>query len=141
MPTPSTTGGNAAEVVQGVLRVNNPSTIKFLAYVAIGATGAPTVSQNGSTAAGPITLTRTGVGTYTGTFPPMAASATSLCHGKVRVTLSPVPTVSQATMTAFSATAGTFGFTLALNAAATAVEAASGDSLVIEIEGTLAGQF
>jgi hypothetical protein len=124
-----------SDAVGGLLRVNNPQTILFIGYIAVGATGAPTLSQNGSTAVGPMTITRTGVGLYTGTFPPMAAGATSLAHAEVRVALSAVPTVSQCTVTAFSATAGTFGFTVALNAAATAVEAANGDVLVVKIWG------
>jgi hypothetical protein len=124
-----------SDAVGGLLRVNNPQTLLFLAYVAIGATGAPTVSQNGSTAAGPITLTRTGVGTYTGTFPPMAASATSLAHMEARVALSAAATVAQCLITAFNPVAGTFGFTVALNAAGTAVEAANGDALVLKVYG------
>ncbi len=141
MPTPSVVGGNSAETIaSGLLRTNNPNAILWQAYVAIGATGAPTVSQNGG-GTGPITLTRTGVGTYTGTFPIVAASTTSIAYVEARVALSAAITVSQCTITAFAPTSGTFGFTVAKDAAGTAVEAANGDALIIRVWGAHTGQF
>lgn len=122
-------GGIFGDALRTFVRNGNLDTLVRRAYIAIGATGAPTI-----TTADGITVTRTGVGTYTGTFPLVAAvSATAIPTIRAWVVLSAVPTVSQCTITAFSPTAGTFGFTVALNAAATGVEAANGDILGIEI--------
>jgi len=141
MPTPSVAGGQIAEAISsGLLRTNNPNAILWQAYVAIGASGAPTVSQNGG-GTGPITLTRTGAGTYTGTFPIMAASTTSIAYVEVGVALSAAITVAKAVVTAFSPTAGTFGFTVSLNTAGTAVDPANGDALFVRVYGAHTGQF
>lgn len=141
MPTPSVIGGNAVEVVQGVLRVNNPNSIQWTAYVAVGASGAATVSQNGSTAAGPVTCVKNTTGIYDITFPVMVASATSLAHCDVRIALSAAATVAGAYVKAFSPTAGTAQIVTYLNTAGTPVEPASGDAFTVKIFGTHTGQF
>lgn len=140
MPTPSTVGGNLSEAVGGLMRVNNPNTISLLAYVAIGASGAATVSQNGG-GTGPVTCVKNTTGVYDITFPVFAASATSLCHIHVKAITSPAATVARAYNKAFAPTSGTAQIVTYLNTAGTPVEPASGDSFVIEIVGTLAGQF
>lgn len=101
--------------------------------VNIGATGAPTVV--GTTQ---ITVTRTGTGTYTMTFPPMSAQATSL--GKVRghVVLSAAKTVGNVIITALDLAAGTAGFTTAITAG-TAADPANGDILSLEVSGSRVG--
>lgn len=141
MPTPSVAGGFGAEAYGGLMRINNPNTITLLAYVAIGASGAATVYQNGGSAAGPITCVKNTTGTYDVTYPVMAASTTSLAHCKVRVVLSAAATVAGSYVKAFAPTSGTAQIITYLNTAGTPVEPANGDAFVIEIVGTNAGQY
>lgn len=138
MSTPSTVGGNASGSVRGLMRVADDDTVTFRAYVAIGASGAATTSNGNATY---ITCVKNTTGVYDVTFPVFAASATSLATIKVNVVLSATPTVSQATVVAFSPTAGTAQFKTALNAAATGVEPASGDALEIIVTGSKVGIF
>jgi hypothetical protein len=138
MSTPSTVGGNSAGTVKNVVRSPLDNHLRLVAYVAIGASGAATVSQSGGAL---ITVTKNTTGIYDVTFPPFAASATSLCTIQVRVILSAAMTVSQATCIAFSPTAGTAQFKTALNTAGTGVEPANGDALLVVVEGGKSGTF
>jgi hypothetical protein len=124
----------ASGTVTGLVRSSNPSTVRFVAWVAIGATGAATVSQNGGTY---ITCTKNNTGIYTMTFPPFAVSTTSMCSVNVRVTKSAAITVVDALVTAIDPAAGTATFkTLLADAAA---EPANGDTLKIVVEGQKTG--
>jgi hypothetical protein len=128
----------ASGLASGVIRSADDNQVEFRAYVAIGASGAATVSNGNATY---ITCVKNTTGVYDITFPPFAASATSLCTIKVNIALSVTPTVSQATVIAFSPTAGTAQIKTALNAAATGVEPASGDALEIIVRGAKTGIF
>lgn len=136
MTTPSVNGGVASGTVGGLVRVSTPNTMRFTASVAIGASGAATVSQGG---AAYLTCVKSTTGTYDVTFPPFAASATSICLPHVWVIKSAAVTVAKGTIIAFSPTAGTLQFTTSKDAAGTPVEPASGDILGITIEGAKTG--
>jgi len=101
--------------------------------VNIGATGAPTVVGTGE-----VTVTRSGTGTYTMTFPPMPAQSLSLGSVRGRVVLSAAKTVGNVIMTALDLAAGTAGFTTAITAG-TAADPANGDILGLEIMGNGSG--
>lgn len=97
--------------------------------VDIGASGAATVVGAGAG----ITCVKSATGVYDVTFPAVPPNATTVAYLKAGIKMSATPTVSQATVLAFSETAGTAQFKTALNAAATGVEPASGDKLWIEV--------
>lgn len=108
-------------------------TVRLRVQVNIGATGAPTVVGLGD-----ITVTRGGTGSYTMTFPPMAAQAVSLGSVKGYVVLSAAKTVSKVIVTALNLTAGTASFTTALTSG-TAADPANGDILQLEVLGNSSG--
>jgi hypothetical protein len=116
-----------------LVRTPIQNTIVRRAYVAIGASGAATVTQAADAAGGTITCVKNTTGVYDITFPILAAVATSIPTIRVWVILSAATTVSQAFCKAFSPTAGTAQAVTALNAAGTPVEPANGDILGIEI--------
>lgn len=140
MATPSTAGGVLSEAISGLMRVNNPNTICLRAYVAIGASGAATVSQNGG-GVGPITVVKNTTGVYDVTFPVFAAATTSLFGINAHSIFSAAATVARAYVKAQAPTSGTAQIVTYLNTAGTPVEPASGDSFILEIVGTLAGQY
>jgi hypothetical protein len=118
---------NIGDLGQYPLRARRDSVLAR-ALIDIGATGAPTVSGDQG-----ITITRTGVGTYTGTFPPCPTDTVALPTLDIRVQKSAAATVAQCLITALSMTAGTCSFQVYLNTAGTPVEAANGDRLVFEL--------
>lgn len=125
---PLYTGGIIGDVAKTQIRTGTVNTIQRRAYVAIGASGAPTVTTSDG-----ITVTRSSAGVYTGTCPvTTAVSATNQPTLRIWVVQSAAITVSQCTITAFAPQSGTFGFTSALNTAGTAVDPANGDILGIE---------
>lgn len=109
-------------------------TVRLRVQVNIGATGAPTVVGRSDL----IAVTRSGTGTYTATFPQMAAQATSLGSFHPRVVLSAAKTVGTCIVTALDLGAGTASFTTALTGG-TAADPASGDILEIVIVGNFTG--
>jgi len=134
MPTPNLfVGGPLGDVMRSAVRASTQNTIIRRAYVAIGASGAATVTQTTDASGGTITCVKNTTGIYDITFPVLAAVATSIPTIRVWVVLSTATTVSQAFCKAFSPTAGTAQAVTALNAAGTPVEPASGDILAIEI--------
>lgn len=120
--------GLLGDTQRNVQRSNIDNVVRRWCLINIGATGAPTVAPAAVTA---ITVTRTGAGTYNVTFPAQLSTAT--CYVRAYVVLSAATTVAQATITAFSQTAGTATFVTALNAAGTAVDPANGDILMLEV--------
>lgn len=121
-------GGIMGTLLDGYMRSNINQMYSRRVLVNIGATGAPTLSPASGTGFG---ITRSSAGTYALTFPALPSGGTA--YVKVGVALSAATTVSQATVTAFSGTAGTATFVTALNAAGTAVDPANGDILWIEL--------
>lgn len=122
-------GGILGDAMLRTVRTNIQGTLQRRVLVNIGATGAPTLSPTG-TAFG---ISRSGTGTYALTFPALTQPSSPTAYVKVGIALSAATTVSQATVTAFSASAGTATFVTALNAAGTAVDPANGDILWIEL--------
>jgi hypothetical protein len=109
-------------------------TVLGWAVVDIGASGAATTTTNCG-----ITCVKSATGVYDVTFAPFPAQSGSHAYIKMRVLKSATPTVSQATCLAYDLAAGTAQFKTALNAAATGVEPASGDQLLIQIVGGYTG--
>lgn len=97
----------------------DPDRCDFAFNLPIGATGAPGTIEGTPG----FTFTRTGAGTYTGTFP----KAVSIYFAAPSV-ISAAGTVIDATFTALSAANGTFALTTR-NAAGTATDPANGDIL------------
>jgi len=126
-------GGIVGDALRSQVRSNVANTLTRRAYVAIGASGAATVTSTADAAGGTITCVKNTTGIYDVTFPVLAAVATSMPLIRVWVVLSAATTVSQAFCKAFAPTSGTAQFVTALNAAGTPVEPASGDILAIEI--------
>lgn len=109
-------------------RAGTVNTVSYHAIVAIGGTGAPTVSKSPDAA---FTVTRTDTGIYALTYP--KGKNVWITHG----IYSPLLTVVGLVVTARDATAGTATIkTLAGTNAAAATDPASGDSLqlVIDVE-------
>ena len=125
--------GLLGDTQRAVSRTNVLNTVIRRAYVAIGASGAATVTCPADAAGGVITCVKNTTGVYDVTFPATAAVATSVPTIRTWVVLSPTPTVAQAYAKAFAPTSGTAQIVTALNAAATPVEPANGDILAIEI--------
>ena len=128
-------GGPLGDTQRAVMRCPTPNTNVWRAYVAVGATGAPTVSTTADAAGGIITVTRTGVGTYNITYPILAAVGTSVPSIRAWILQSAAATVANAYPSAFAPTAGTGTIVLFLNTAGTPVEAANGDSFMVEVVG------
>lgn len=126
-------GGLLGDSQRAVRRSNVLNDVARRAYIAIGATGAPTVTSPVDASGGVIGCTRSGAGTYAITFPVLAAVATSVPVIRAWVVLSAAATVAQANFTAFAPTSGTATMVTALNAAGTAVDPANGDVLCIEL--------
>jgi hypothetical protein len=126
-------GGVLGDALRPQIRSTINNTLVRRAYVAIGASGAATVTQATDAAGGTITCVKNTTGIYDVTFPKLDAVATSVPLIRVWVVLSTATTVAQAFCKAYSPTAGTAQFVTALNAAGTPVEPASGDILAIEI--------
>lgn len=120
-------GGQLGTTQADVTRTNLQYSIRRWCLVNIGATGAPTLSPS-TTVFG---ITRNSTGSYAITFPAHLAANTAAL--RVTVVLSAAQTVSQANVTAFSQTSGTATVITALNAAATPVDPANGDILMIEL--------
>lgn len=126
-------GGVLGDVLRSQARTTVQNTLVRRAYVAIGASGAATVTQVADAAGGTITCVKNATGIYDVTFPALAAIATSVPILKVGVMLSAAATVAGSYIKAFSPTAGTAQIVTYLNTAGTPVEPANGDLLFIEI--------
>src|ERR1700753_4218087 len=124
-------GGILGDSQRAVRRTNVTNDVTRRAYVAIGATGAPTVTCPADASGGVIGCTRSGTGHYAITFPLLAALATSVPVIRAWVVQSAAATVAQANFTAFAPTSGTATMVTALNAAGTAVDPANGEILCI----------
>lgn len=97
------------------------------AHVDIGASGAPTLS---SALSDPnISIVRDGAGTYTVTFPAVPARAFPTI-----AVVSATPTIISVAITAFAPTTGTLTFETH-SEAAVATDPASGDDILIKIDG------
>jgi hypothetical protein len=126
---------NVGDLGQYPIRARRDSVLAR-ALIDIGATGAPTVSGDQG-----IAITRTGVGTYTGTFPACPTDTLSLPTLDIRVQKSAAVTVAGVVITALSMTLGTVSFQVYLNTAGTPVEAANGDRLVFELISGVSAAF
>lgn len=120
-------GGPLGDTQRDVTRTNIQNTVCRWCLVNIGATGAPTIAPTGTV----FGISRSGTGTYALTFPAHLSANNAFL--RVTVALSAATTVAQATVTAFSQTAGTATFVTALNAAGTAVDPANGDILAVQL--------
>lgn len=110
------------------------STSLLRAVIDIGATGAPTANCDSG-----FTITRTGVGTYNITFPPIADYTKTLPVPEVGIVQSAARTVAGAVMTAFSPSNGTGTFNLYLATPGTPVEAANGDQIYFCLTAGMSG--
>jgi len=99
------------------------------AHVDIGASGAPTLSSALSDPG--ISIVRDSAGTYTVTFPAVPARA----FPSIAV-VSATPTIISTAITVFSPSTGTLTFETH-NEAAAATDPASGDDILIRIEGVV----
>jgi hypothetical protein len=115
------------------LKVRSTAYPKRFEVWAVGAGAAPLTSVTGKNETN-ISILRTGVGTFTGTFPPAPAqSAANLSIG-VNVDMTIVSaSVAGYLITAINITAGTFAFTLQ-NGAGTATDLASGETIQISLD-------
>lgn len=125
--------GVLGDTQRSVARTTVLNTVVRRAYVAIGASGAATVTQVADAAGGTITCVKNTTGIYDVTFPIQAAVATSVPILKVGVMLSAAATVAGSYIKAYSPTAGTAQIVTYLNTAGTPVEPANGDLLFIEL--------
>lgn len=107
-------------------------TLRERVIVNIGAAGAPTLVAG---APQDWSFTRTGVGTYTMTFPGGMTQALHVPVLRGEVQLSAAKTVSKVIFTALDLSAGTASFTTALTSG-TAADPASGDILTFSLEGS-----
>lgn len=128
MPTRKV-GGFYGDDLRGLRRTQFNDIIERRASVAIGASGAATVTGTG------ITCVKNTTGVYDVTFPAMAATSGVPFTLRVWIVQSAAVTVANAVIKAVSFTAGTAQFTTSLNTAGTPVEPASGDILAIEVVG------
>jgi hypothetical protein len=126
-------GGLLGDTQRALMRCATPNTNVWRAYVAVGATGAPTVTTSTDAAGGAIGVTRNTTGVYDITFPVLAAVGTSIPSIRAWILQSATPTVAQAFPKAFAPTSGTAQIVTALNAAGTPVDPANGDSFMVEI--------
>lgn len=127
------TGGILGDALRSQARTTSNNVLIRRAYIAIGASGAATVTQSNDAAGGTITVVKNTTGVYDVTFPVLDAVATSIPTIRVWVVLSAATTVAQAFCKAYAPTSGTAQFVTALNAAGTPVEPANGDILALEI--------
>lgn len=98
--------------------------IILMAHIAIGASGAPTVSNEDGT----VTFTRTGAGTYTVVYPAFAGAAFFFIQPRKTAT------ILEVAATAIDTAAGT-ATVVTRDAAAAAADAANGDILQLIIIG------
>lgn len=128
-------GGVLGDTQRAVARCNVPNTNIWRAHVAIGASGAATVSTVADAAGGTITCVKNTTGVYDVTFPVLAAVATSVPSIRADILQSAATTVAKCYPKAFAPTSGTAQIITFLNTAGTPVEPANGDSFFIEVVG------
>ena len=121
-------GGIFGDALRSQVRTGTANTIMKRAYVAIGASGAATVTTSDG-----ITCVKNTTGVYDVTYAiSTAVSATNQPSVRAWV-YSPATTVANAYVKAFTPASGTCQIVTFLNTAGTPVEPASGDVLWIEI--------
>lgn len=127
--------GLLGDTQSAVQRCVVPNTHTWRAHVAVGASGAPTVSTATDSAGGVIGVTRNTTGVYDITYPIMAAVATSVPSIRADILQSAATTVAKCYPKAFAPTSGTAQIVTFLNTAGTPVDPANGDSFFIEVTG------
>jgi L-lactate utilization protein LutB len=115
----------AADIESYPTRSQKGDRVSSIMHVDIGGTGAPTVSAKDDAS---YTITRTGAGEYSLTFP-----ACKLAVVRVDV-VSPAATVVAAYLLTLAATAGTATFVTHDAATPSAADPASGDDLIISFD-------
>lgn len=126
-------GGQLGDVMRSNVRSSVPNTLSRRAYIAIGASGAATVTQVTDAAGGTITCVKNATGIYDITFPICDALATSVPILRFGVQLSAAATVAGAYVKAYAPLSGTAQVVTYLNTAGTPVEPANGDLLFLEL--------
>lgn len=111
------------------VKAGTPDTINRRMVIDIGATGAPTVFGDAG-----MGCTRNAVGLYDITFPPIADYTKTLPVLDAGINKSAATTVAGVAKPAFNPGAGTAQIRLYLATPGTAVEAASGDQIWVEIK-------
>lgn len=126
-------GGTLGDTQRAVVRCATPNSNSWRCHVAIGASGAATVSTTTDAAGGVVTCVKNATGIYDITFPVLAAVGTSVPTIRAWVMTSAAATVAGTYVKAFAPTSGTAQIVTYLNTAGTPVEPANGDVLGLEI--------
>lgn len=127
--------GGLGDTQSAVIRCPVANTVTWRAYVAVGATGAPTVSTFADANGQSIGVTRNSTGSYAITFPALAAVGTSIPSIRAWILQSAAGTVAGAFQTAFAPTSGTATVITYLATPGTPVDPANGDSFMVEVTG------
>lgn len=126
-------GGPLGDTQRANIRCATQNSNSWRCHIAIGASGAATVSTTTDAAGGVVTFVKNTTGVYDVTFPVLAAVGTSVPTIRAWVMTSAATTVAGTFVKAFAPTSGTAQVITYLNTAGTPVEPANGDVIGLEL--------